>query len=88
MEFYNKSVEILTKKGNAEWYLRQVNEAFMMEFVLQADYDVRFVVCSLICHAMRSVVDLEFMTQCVGMLNLKSILPFVKIFSTACQLQP
>lgn len=59
----------------------------MLEFVLNADYDARFIVTSLICHAMKLVVDLEFIQQCVAMLNIKIILPFVKIFSQAYQLQ-
>lgn len=58
MEFYNKSIDVLSRKVNAEWYLKQINESFMMEYVLQTEYDVRFVVCSLICHAMKYAVDL------------------------------
>lgn len=55
----------------------------MFEFVLYAEYEVRFIVASLICHSLKSVVDLEFIQQCVGMLGTKSLLPFVKIFSHA-----
>lgn len=36
---------------------------------------------------MKLAVDVEFIQQSVGMLNSKSIIPFVKIFSHACQLQ-
>jgi len=60
----------------------------MLEFVLYAELEVRFIVTSLICHAMKLAVDMDFIQQCVGMLNTKSILPFVKIFSFSCQLQP
>ena len=60
----------------------------MLEFLLHAENDVRSIVTSLVCHAMKLVVDLEFIQQCVGMLNVKIILPFVKIFPHAYQLQP
>lgn len=60
----------------------------MLEFLLHAEYDVRSIVTSLVCQAMKLVVDLEFIQQCVGMLNVKIILPFVKIFPYAYQLQP
>lgn len=36
VEFYNKCTDILSKKSNAEWYLKQINESFMLEFVLYA----------------------------------------------------
>ena len=54
-----------------------------MEFVIYGEYEVRFIVTSLICEAMKHRVDLEFIQQCVAMLYVKSIVPFVKIFNFA-----
>ncbi len=83
VEFYNKSVEILMKKPLADWYLKQVNEAFIMEFVLYSEYEVRYVVTSLLCQAMKIAVDVEFLSQCVALLYSKNVIPFVKIFAHA-----
>ncbi len=67
----------------AEWFLKQVNEEFIMEFVLYANYDVSHVVTSFLCQAIKMAVDLEFMAQCVALLYTKNAVPFVKIFAHA-----
>lgn len=54
-----------------------------MEFVLNGDYEVKFIVTSLICQALKIAVDLEFLQQCVALLPTKSVIPFAKIFTHA-----
>ena len=48
VEFYQKAVELLTRKHVAAWYLAQITESFMMEFVMFGEYEVKYIVASLI----------------------------------------
>lgn len=54
-----------------------------MEFVMFGEYEAKFIVTSLIIQAMKVSVDLEFMQQCVALLNTKMMMPLVKIFGVA-----
>ena len=54
-----------------------------MEFVMFGEYEAKFIVTSLIIQAMKVTVDLEFMQQCVALLNTKMMMPLVKIFGVA-----
>jgi hypothetical protein len=54
-----------------------------MEFVMFGEYEAKFIVTSLIIQAMKVSVDLEFLQQCVALLNTKMMMPLVKIFGVA-----
>lgn len=47
------------------------------------EYEAKFIVTSLIIQAMKFSVDLEFMQQCVALLNTKMMMPLIKIFGVA-----
>ncbi len=47
------------------------------------EYEAKFIVTSLIIQAMKFSVDLEFMQQCVALLNTKMMMPLIKIFGAA-----
>jgi hypothetical protein len=82
-EFYQKAAELLTLKNVATWYLAQITESFLMEFVIFGEYEVKYIVASLIIQAMKVHVDLEFLQQCVALLSSKMMMPLVKIFGIA-----
>jgi hypothetical protein len=48
----------LTQKNIAAWYLAQITESFLMEFVLFGEYEAKYIVASLIIQAMKVNVDL------------------------------
>jgi len=58
VEFYVKCSELLSKKVVAEWYLKQITESFMMEFVIFGEYEIKYIVTSLICQSMKLCLDL------------------------------
>lgn len=56
IDFFYNYAEILLKnyKEYAEWYLSQVNESFLHEFLFNTDPDIRLIIVGLIIQALKS----------------------------------
>lgn len=81
-DYYN-SIEKLLRKDSAlaEWYLTQIGEPFLREFLFDAVKEVKYAVLSVIAVALKnSKVCPELVKRCMNCLNRRGMTPFAKIF--------
>lgn len=92
IDFFYNYAEILLKnyKEYAEWYLSQVNENFLYEFLFNTDPDIRLIIVGLIIQALKSNPNLEIgkvvLEQLAFFIGKKNMYPAAKIFSSAVKL--
>ena len=73
----------LLSKETADWYLSQVGESFLMEFVMNACYEVRFFVSALIIECLEKANNPEFLKRCIKCVQKNNVVPLNKIFQAA-----
>ena len=82
--YYRILDNLLNRKEVSEWYLREINNKFMVEFLIESSRTVRFVSTSLVLKAI-SVVDSvsdNFIMHAISCLRKTSMTPFAKIFTS------
>jgi len=81
--YYRILDNLLNRKEVSEWYLKEINNNFMKEFLIESSRTVRFVATSLVLKAI-GVVDSvpdNFIMHAISCLRKSAMTPFAKIFT-------
>lgn len=81
-EFYILIERLLRKDGSlAEWYLNQIGEPFLREFLFDSLKEIKFAVMGVIQVALKHCkANPEFVRRCMGCLARRGMTPFARIF--------
>ena len=86
---YNNAESLLAIKELAEWYLAQINQIFLMEFLFYTDPEIRMIITGLICQALKHCgifeVGKNVLEQVAFFIGKMNMYPAAKIFSTAAK---
>ena len=58
-QMYSHTQALLSSGEVAQWYLAQINETFLNEFLFLAENDIRCIVTGLVCQAIQHCPSME-----------------------------